>query len=60
MSQLVFYDDFIYAHSNLIMIHSKDGGLRTINLRNGTAVNLNIPPLSTLLLDADSGKERLK
>jgi len=49
-------NDFTYANSGLLMIHTKDGGERKINLKNGKSLNLNIPPYSTWLLDAESGE----
>jgi hypothetical protein len=48
-------NDFTYAHSGLLLLHSKEGGERTIRLRNGQAVRLHLKPFSTLLLDAQTG-----
>lgn len=53
-------NDFTYANSGLIMLHTKDGGKRTLHLKNGTLLELSIPPYSTLLFDAQTGKEVLK
>lgn len=53
-------DDFTYSNSGLLMIHTKDGGERKIQLKNGKSLNLNIPPYSTCLLDAESGEIYLK
>jgi len=53
-------NDFTYANSGLLMIHTKDGGERKINLKNGKSLNLSITPYSTWLLDAESGEIYLK
>lgn len=53
-------NDFTYSSSGLLMIHTKDGGERKIQLKNGKSLNLNIPPYSTWLLDAESGEIHLK
>ena len=47
--------DFTYANSGMIMIHTKDGGKRTIHLKNGKILNIDIPPFSTWLMDAENG-----
>ena len=48
--------DAVVAGSGLVMIHTKDGGKRTIRLRNGKVVTLFLNPLQTLLLDAETGE----
>lgn len=48
-------NDFTYAHSGLLLLHTKDGGSRTLRLRNGQAVTLNLTRGSTLLLDGQTG-----
>jgi hypothetical protein len=53
-------NDYTYANSGLIMIHTKEGGQRSILLRNGKEISLNILPFSTLLIDAESGNVLLK
>jgi len=53
-------NDFTYANSGLIMIHSKEGGQRSIFLRNGKEISLNILPFSTWLIEAESGNVLLK
>ncbi len=53
-------NDFTYANSGLIMIHTKDGGERKIELNNGKSLNLKIPAYSTWLLDAETGDILLK
>lgn len=48
-------NDFTYAHSGLVLLHTTDGGPRTIRLRNGRSVSLSPERGSTLLLDAETG-----
>jgi len=48
-------DDFTYCNSGLLMLHTKDGGERNILLKNGKFVKLSIPPLSTWVMDEESG-----
>lgn len=53
-------NDFTYANSGLILLHTKDGGKRTIRLKNGKSVNF-LPKIgTTLLIDAQSGEIVLK
>lgn len=52
--------EFMYVHSGLLMLHTKDGGARTIHLRNGKTVQLNLPAQSTWILDANTGEVLLK
>jgi hypothetical protein len=53
-------NDFTYAHSGLIMLHTKEGGTRTIKLKNGRTVRLQLESGTTLLLDAQTGEVVLK
>ena len=48
--------DAVIAGSGLIMVHTADGGERTIRLRNGREVRVELQPKQTLLLDAESGE----
>ena len=48
--------DALIAGSGQIMIHTKDGGARTVTLTNGKKVDLNLSPMQTVLLDAESGE----
>lgn len=48
-------NDFTYAHSDLLLLHTADGGERTIHLKNGKKLTLTLSPASTLLLDAATG-----
>ena len=52
--------DAVIAGSGLIMVHTADGGERTIRLRNGREVRVELQPKQTLLLDAESGEVVLK
>jgi hypothetical protein len=45
-----------YAGMGTVVIHARDGGRRTVRLRNGTSVELDLRPNSTVLLDARTGK----
>ncbi|MEI6107508.1 MAG: hypothetical protein WCR49_10900 [Opitutae bacterium] len=53
-------NDFTYANSGLLMVHTRTGGQRTLHLRNGKDISLELPPFSTWLLDANSGEVLLK
>ncbi|HEX8530753.1 MAG TPA: hypothetical protein VF646_12055 [Cytophagales bacterium] len=50
------HNDFTYAHSGLLLLHTKDGGNRTLRLRNGQTVDLSLEKGATLLLDGQTGK----
>ncbi|NJK85808.1 MAG: hypothetical protein HC906_07400 [Bacteroidales bacterium] len=58
----VYNDDgeFLYSGSGLILLHTKSGGNRTIHLRNGKKVELNLPSRSTWILDANTGEILLR
>jgi hypothetical protein len=53
-------NDFTYAHSGLLLLHTKDGGNRALRLRNGQTVNLSLKKGTTLLLDGQTGKVLLE
>jgi len=53
-------DDFTYANSGLIMIHTTRGGQRNLHLRNGKKIEIKLEPFSTVLLDAATGQVLLK
>jgi hypothetical protein len=53
-------NDFTYSNSGLLMIHTKNGGDRTINLKNGKTMQFNIPSYSTWLVDSETGEIYLK
>jgi hypothetical protein len=48
-------DDVIHAGAGLLLIHTKQGGPRTIRLRNGKVIETTLPPNHSLLLDANTG-----
>ena len=49
-------NDFTYANSGLIMLHTKAGGSRTIQLKNGKSTTVFLQNGATLLLDSQSGE----
>lgn len=49
-------NDIFYAGNGLLVIHTKIGGQQTIFLKNGRMVNINLSPLSTTILDSETGK----
>lgn len=49
-------NDFTYANDNLLLLHTASGGTRTLHLRNGKTVALNLPGAVTWLLDAETGE----
>lgn len=51
--------DIIHAGAGLVLLHSKDGGARTLRLRGGHALELNLPGPSSLVFDAESGERLL-
>lgn len=53
-------NDFTYANSGLILIHTVGGGARTIHLKNNKTVNMILPKASTTLIDAETGAALLK
>ncbi|GAB3316963.1 hypothetical protein GCM10027299_07830 [Larkinella ripae] len=53
-------NDFTYANSGLILLHTKDGGPRTIRLKTGRSVTIPLERGTTLLLDAQTGEVVLK
>ena len=53
-------NDFTYVNSGLLMIHTKDGGKRTLHLKNGKDISLELPPYSTWVLDSGTGIILLK
>lgn len=53
-------NDFTYANSSLLLVHTKTGGKRTLHLKGGRDVPLELPPFSTWLLDASTGEILLR
>jgi len=49
--------EIVYAGGGLLGIHTREGGVHQITLRNGKALTFDLPQgASTLLLDAETGK----
>lgn len=53
-------NDFTYVNSGLMMIHTKEGGKRTLHLKNGKTIAVELPPYSTWVLDSKTGTILLK
>jgi hypothetical protein len=49
-------NDFTFAHSGLLLIHTKEGGKRTIHLKNNRTIVLEMPAYTTFVLDATTGE----
>ena len=48
--------DFTFCGTGLLLIHTKDGGKRTIYLKNGKKLDFDMAPKSNLLLNAETGE----
>jgi hypothetical protein len=53
-------NDFTYAHSGLLLLHTASGGERVLRLRSGREVKLTLERGATLLLDAQTGEVVLR
>jgi hypothetical protein len=53
-------NDFTYANSGLLMLHTKDGSSRTIRLKNGKSVTIPLAQGSTILVNSETGETILK
>ncbi len=51
--------DIIHAGGGLVLIHSKDGGKRTMQFRSGKRVDLTLPAKSSWIFDATTGERLL-
>jgi hypothetical protein len=51
--------DVTFSGSGLLWIHSVDGGSRTVRLRNGKTLQLDLPPKSTTLYNNQTGEKLL-
>lgn len=49
-------DDFSSANDGLILLHTATSGSRSLRLRNGRSVSLQLPGAATWLLDAETGE----
>ncbi|MEP7230179.1 MAG: hypothetical protein ABI691_08000 [Ginsengibacter sp.] len=52
--------DIFYNGSGLLVVHTATGGSRTIRLKNGQEITLELPANSTTVLDAQTGKMLLQ
>jgi hypothetical protein len=53
-------NDFTYANSGLLMIHTKEGGTKTIYLKNQKIISFEMPVNSTWLINTKTGDILLK
>ncbi|GAB4019909.1 hypothetical protein [Spirosoma koreense] len=53
-------NDFTYANSGLLLLHTKEGGTRTIQLKNGKSIRVPLAQGSTVLMDMKTGEVMLK
>jgi hypothetical protein len=51
--------DFTYANTGLLLVHTVDGGKRTIHLKNGKKLNITLPPRSSTLYNMETGEQVL-
>lgn len=51
--------DVLYAGRGMLCLHTHRGGPRTVRLKGGPSIVVDLPPRSTTLLDAASGKTLL-
>jgi len=52
-------DDVVYAGVGLLIVHSAQGGTRSLLLRNGQRIQAQLPTASTSVFDAETGEELL-
>lgn len=52
--------EFMYGNSGLMLLHTKNGGSRTIHLKNGKDIQIEMPAKSTFLLDVSTGEILIK
>ncbi|HTE33062.1 MAG TPA: hypothetical protein VK666_21915 [Chryseolinea sp.] len=53
-------EDIIYGGNGTLTVHTKEGGSKTIRLRNGKNISLDLAPFSTTILDPNTGEILLK
>ena len=51
--------DVVHAGGGLVLIHTKDGGKRGVRFRSGREVEVEMPPKSSWIFDAESGERVL-
>lgn len=49
----------VHVGAGLLLIHDKDGGAARVHLRNGSKIELTIPPRSSLIFDTKTGARLL-
>lgn len=49
-------NDFTFANGNLVLLHTASGGARSLRLRNGRMVQVDLPGAATWVLDAATGE----
>ena len=49
------HDDALLEGSGLLVLHTKEGGLRTLTMRDGRRVELELEPAETVVLDSATG-----
>jgi hypothetical protein len=52
-------DNVIHAGGGVVLVHTRDGGRCALKLKNGRALDLDLPPKSSLLFDAATGERLL-
>jgi hypothetical protein len=51
--------DIVHAGGGLVLIHTREGGKRTLRFRGGKQVELTLPPKSSWIFDAETGERLL-
>ena len=49
-------DDVVYCGSGILCVHTETGGHRSLLLRNGKRMEVDLPPRSTTVLDSETGE----
>jgi hypothetical protein len=49
----------VFAHSNLILLHTATGGIRKIVLQNGKVIEITLKKAETVILDSGTGEQLL-
>jgi hypothetical protein len=52
-------DDVIYAGSGMLLVHSAAGGPRSLKLRNGRQIAIELPAACTFVFDSETGEKLL-
>jgi hypothetical protein len=52
--------DIFYTGHNILSVHTVTGGEKTIHLKNGKSIRLHLPPISTTLLNPETGEVILR